>query len=88
MDWLHFGWFLLVNPLLDDIILWAYDCEHELVNMMEVFKHLLMTSTKYAKNIFHYIEHNLWWCGKIFYHVQMNENLDEKTWKMLFVGQV
>jgi hypothetical protein len=42
-----------------NVILWA--CEHELMNMMEfIFKHLLMTWTKYGQNISCHIGQNLY----------------------------
>ncbi len=45
-----------------NVILWAY--EHEPMNMMEfIFKHLLMTWTKYAENISYHIGQNLYKCG-------------------------
>jgi hypothetical protein len=40
---------------------------------LNLFKNILHTSIEYLKNIFRHLGHNIWWHGKIFYHVFMDE---------------
>jgi hypothetical protein len=73
MDSLHFGWFLLV-----DVILWACKCERKWT-WMNLFWNTLLTSIRYLENIIWHMGQNIWWCGRIFYRVFM----DERYWRMI-----
>jgi hypothetical protein len=48
---------------------WAWVSEHEQGVGLNLFKNILLMLTIYLKNILSHLRHNIWWCGKIFYHM-------------------
>ncbi len=57
---------------------WMLFCEcanvsNEQVNMSKCFWNILLIFTKYLENIIWHVWHNIWWCGRIFCHVFMDE---------------